>query len=305
MRKKCIEMIEELAKKDRDILVLVGDLGFGYFDNFRMKFPNRFQNMGISEQNMIGVAAGLAMTGKKVIIYSIMPFVTFRCLEQIRNDLCIPNLNVAIIGIGTGIMYGTSGSTHHGTEDIGIMNSLPNMTIFSPGTEKEVEECTKNLFKIKGPVYMRLGKLEQINNEDSKYGFIKLYGEKDSKISLFTTGNMLSSVLEVKNILINKGVSCNVIHFHIIKPIKDYIIPYINTKSILFSIEEHNINNGFGSIISNLLHQYNITNKFIKIGIEDMFVTEIGNIQHIRKKLKLTPEAIVERILNEKDFICN
>ena len=137
MRKSFVKKITELVQRNKNIYLLTGDLGFSVFDEFKIRFPDNYINVGISEANMIGMAAGMAMCGKQVFVYSIIPFITFRCLEQIRNDLCLQNLPVKIIGVGEGLSYGTSGPTHHSIEDIGVMSSLPNLVIISPGDPLE------------------------------------------------------------------------------------------------------------------------------------------------------------------------
>ena len=158
MRKAFIKKLIELARKDSDIYLLTGDLGFSVLESFQREFPERFINIGISEQAMIGVAAGLAMMGKKVFVYSILPFVTMRCFEQVRVDLCYQNLPVRLVGVGAGLNYGTAGATHHAIEDISVMRSLPNLSVLSPGSCKEVEALLDQANELKGPAYFRLSK---------------------------------------------------------------------------------------------------------------------------------------------------
>src|SRR6185369_16392506 len=148
----------DLAQKNSDIMLLAGDLGYSIFENFIEKLPKQFLNTGISEQNMTGMAAGFAMEGKIPIIYSIIPFITMRNFEQIRNDICYQDLNVKIVGVGSGFSYGAYGHTHHGLEDLGILRTLANLTIISPSDPEEVAQATKWMIKHTGPVYMRLGK---------------------------------------------------------------------------------------------------------------------------------------------------
>jgi len=150
MRKAFINTLIKEAEKDKRIFLLTGDLGFSVLEEFQKKFPDRFFDMGVAEQNMIGVAAGLALSGKIVFAYSIVPFVTMRCFEQIRNDLCYQNLNVRLIGIGGGVAYGTAGATHYALEDVSIMRSLVNMTVISPGDPKETEMAVRFSIKHKG-----------------------------------------------------------------------------------------------------------------------------------------------------------
>lgn len=157
MRQTFIKTLIELADKDDRIMLLTGDLGFNTFEEFMGKFPKRYINCGVAEQNMIGVAAGLALEGFKPYVYSIIPFITFRCLEQIRNDICYQDLNVKIIGMGSGIRYKNLGFTHFTTEDIPIMSALDNMRIFCPKDAEETKTMMTEMYKLKKPCYMRIG----------------------------------------------------------------------------------------------------------------------------------------------------
>jgi transketolase len=161
MRKVFIQKLVELAQVDPDIYFIAGDLGYSVIEPFKEKFPERFINAGIAEQNMIGVAAGLALTGKKVFVYSIIPFVTMRCFEQIRVDLCYQNLPVRMVGVGAGFAYGAMGSTHYATEDVAVMRALPNMTVVVPGSNFELLGLVEQVNALSGPVYIRLSKNEE------------------------------------------------------------------------------------------------------------------------------------------------
>ena len=158
MRTAFVNTLIELAEKDENIYLLTGDLGFSVLEGFIQKFPERFINCGVAEQNMMGVAAGLALSGKKPYVYSIIPFVTMRCFEQVRNDICYQNLDVKIVGVGSGLAYGFLGATHHAIEDIAILRVLPNMTILSPGDPTEARELTLKSYQTKNPTYLRLNK---------------------------------------------------------------------------------------------------------------------------------------------------
>ena len=158
MRSAFVKTLIECARRDPRIILLTGDLGFMALEPFIKEFPKRYINAGVAEANMVGMAAGLASTGKKVFVYSIIPFVTMRCLEQLRNDVCYHNFDVKVVGVGSGYSYSTMGATHHAIEDIGALRSLPNLRIVSPGDPLEVELAVKALVKDNGPAYLRLGK---------------------------------------------------------------------------------------------------------------------------------------------------
>jgi len=158
MRTAFIKTLCELAEQDERIWLLCGDLGYSVLEGFSSRFPNRFVNVGVAEQNMTGIAAGLALSGKVVFIYSIANFPVMRCLEQIRNDVCYHNLNVKIVTVGGGLTYGSLGYTHHGVEDIAVMRVLPNMTVIAPGDPVEARLATQAILNTPGPCYLRLGK---------------------------------------------------------------------------------------------------------------------------------------------------
>ena len=158
MRNTFAKVLLEEAKKNKKLIFLTGDLGFSVFEDFQKECPDQYINAGVAEQNMTGVAAGLAMEGMLPVIYSIVPFVTMRNFEQIRNDICYQNLNVKIVAVGAGFSYGPYGHTHHGLEDIGIMRTLPGLTILCPGDPVEAKLATRAMLKFTGPTYLRLGK---------------------------------------------------------------------------------------------------------------------------------------------------
>ena len=158
MRTAFINKITEMAQEDKSIYLLTGDLGFSVLEDFSKRFPDRFYNVGVAEQTLAGVAAGLALSGKTVFIYSIATFATMRGFEQIRNDIAYHNLKVRIVGVGSGFSYSAYGVTHHSLSDMAIMRCLPNMTIIAPGDPWEVEKAMEESKKINGPIYFRLGK---------------------------------------------------------------------------------------------------------------------------------------------------
>src|SRR6185437_7546990 len=158
MRDAFFDALVELAEHDDRVHLVVGDLGFGVTKTFAQRFPRRFLNAGVAEQNMTGVAAGLALSGKVVFTYSIANFPVMRCLEQIRNDVCYHTLNVKIVAVGGGMAYGTAGCSHYALEDLAVLQALPNMTVIAPGDPVEVAWATRAIVAQPGPCYLRLGK---------------------------------------------------------------------------------------------------------------------------------------------------
>ncbi|MGC9219480.1 MAG: transketolase family protein [Athalassotoga sp.] len=302
MRKAFVRKLTELTLINKDIYLLTGDLGFSVFDEFKERFPNNFINMGVSEANMIGTAAGMAMRGKQVFVYSIIPFVTFRVLEQIRNDLCLQKLPVKIVGVGEGITYGTSGPTHHSIEDIGVMSSLPNMKVISPADPIEVEELVEQTLDLDSPCYIRLGKSgeENVNSPDVnlKIGKGNVL-RKGKDIAIISTGNMVSTSLKVSEELEKAGIDPMVVSMHTIKPLDEALLKQIAEKfEHLIVIEEHIYSCGLGSRIAFYYSQENIKIKTKYIGLPDKFVDAVGKQDFLRSKYGLDPESIKSEILS-------
>lgn len=290
------------AKKNRNIMLLTGDLGFSVFEPWIEQLSDQYINMGIAEQNMAGVAAGLAMEGKIPFIYSIIPFTTMRNYEQIRNDICYQNLNVKIIGVGAGFSYGPYGHTHHALEDIGVMRGLANLTIFSPGDPTEARFAVREAMKIKGPVYIRLGKagdpIVHKSIEDLVFGKGAVI-KKGKDATIIATSTMVYRALEVTELLKEQGIKAGLISMHTIKPFDDdLIIATAKKTNALITLEEHSIINGLGSAVSEVLAENNIHIKFKRIGVPDRITKVMGLQEYMRKANWLTKEQITETIRN-------
>lgn len=301
MRSAFINTLTEVARDNDDIFLLTGDLGFSVFEGFQKEFPKRFFNAGVAEQNMIGIAAGLALSGKIVFIYSIIPFVTLRCLEQIRNDLCIQNLNVNIVGMGVGLHYGSAGPTHHAIEDIGLMRVLPNMTILSPSTSEETMKVINSVVSYDGPIYIRLGRsygpIEPCKKGDFCIGKGILV-EEGEDITLISTGSILYNAKLAIEILKNKGIHTRLINIHTIKPIdKNIILKAAEETKALFAIEEHSIIGGLGSAISEILAESDCKVMFRRLALSDSFIKDIGDRGYLIEKNNLSVEKISATIL--------
>ncbi len=260
MRAAFIQTLCECAEFDERIWLLTGDLGYSVLESFADHFPNRYLNVGVAEQNMTGVAAGLALSGKIVFTYSIANFPVMRCLEQIRNDVCYHNLNVKIVAVGGGLGYGTAGYTHHAIEDLAIMRAMPNMTAVAPGDPVETRLATKAIAKQQGPCYLRLGKVGEplVYETEPKFkiGYaIKIKEGKD--VTLISTGGMLKETIEASKNLENNEVSVAILSMHTLKPIDSQaILESLDTKFIA-TIEEHSAIGGLGSAIAEILAENN------------------------------------------------
>ncbi len=300
MRTAFAKTLLELAKKNKSIWLLTGDLGYSVLEDFNAAFPERYLNIGVAEQNMIGIAAGLALSGKCVFAYSIIPFVTLRCFEQIRNDICLENANVKLIGIGEGFSYGQLGPTHHSIEDIAVMRSLPNMTVICPGDPWEAEEATKAISKIKTPVYLRLGKAGEprLHRNGGKFtigrGIILRSG---NDLTIISTGSMLQTALEVYEMLSKQKFSVRIISMHTVKPLDEkLILESARTTGAIFTLEEHSIIGGLGSAVSQTLMESGIKCRFHSFGVADKFTKMAGTQQYLKMVNGLSADEIFKKI---------
>lgn len=300
MRNAFITSLIELAKKDKNIFLLVGDVGFSFIEDYQKLFPDRFINAGIAEANMIGVAAGLALSGKKVFVYSITPFVTMRCFEQIRIDLCEQNLNVILVGVGSGIDYSYAGPTHQSLEDIAIMRCLPNMRVICPADKVELKSVMEQIQKTKGPLYIRLHKEKDIELYKEKpeliigKGIIKENG-KDA--TLITTGSTLSSGIKIHNLLKEKNISVRLVSMHTVKPLdKKLILKCCKETQGIYTLEEHNIIGGLGSAVAEIIASSGINVKFRRFALPDKFQSIAGSKKYLLTKNEMEEENIANII---------
>jgi len=288
-------------RQDKSIYFLTGDLGYSVLEDIEKEFQSRFINVGIAEQNLIGIASGLALSGKKVYVYSIIPFITMRCFEQIRNDICYHNLNVTILGVGAGLSYGILWPTHFALEDIAILNVLPNMTIFSPCDETEAILGIKELYKLQRPCYFRIGKKQEPiiykNSFNLKIGKGNVITE-GSDIVIFSSGPIVSEVIKAVDILRIKKINASLVDIHTIKPI-DYeiIIEKAKNKKMIFTVEEHYKIGGLGSIISQILVSEKNSQQVISIGIDNKFIKDVGSQNYLREKFGLSGDKIASIIV--------
>jgi transketolase len=302
MRNNFLDTLTKLAEKDKNIILLTGDLGYGVFDNFESRFPGQYFNVGVAEQNMIGLATGLALEGKKVVTYSIGNFGTLRCLEQIRNDACYHEANITILANGGGFSYGSLGMSHHTTEDLSIMRALPNISVVAPCTAYEASEATTAMITKGGVGYLRLDKdsaKDCFSNDPFVIGKSRRYKEgKD--LSLIVTGGILSEAYIASEELKKLGIEVRLVGMHSIKPIdvdeiKDSAL---NTGGIV-TIEEHNKDGGLGSAVSEVCMDLKmIPDKFLRIGLANKFSSIVGSQQYLRLRYKIDNKTIVKKVLD-------
>ena len=301
MRTAFIKTLESLAEINKDIFLIVGDLGFGVTTNFAEKYPEQYLNCGIAEQNMTGMAAGLALSGKIVLTYSIANFPTIRPLEQIRNDVCYHNANVKIVAVGGGFCYGALGPTHFATEDLAVMRALPNITVLAPGDPWETSAATKAMIKHKGPVYLRLGRAGEpfVHNGEVNFKIGKAIKIKEGHdVTIFAIGGMVYNSMKAAEILESKGLSVRLFSLGTLKPLDEECIleSAKNTKAII-TVEEHSIIGGLGSAVAEVLCESGINIPFKRLGVPSEFPERVGDQEWFLSKYNLTKEGISNSII--------
>ncbi len=299
MRSAYLETLYNLSKKDSNVLALISDNGAIVYDQYRQDFPEQFINAGISEANMVGMAAGLADRGKIPFAYTIGAFLAYRAYEFIMNDVCLQNKNVKLVGIGSGFSYSLLGPSHHTIFDISALRPLPNLTIFSPASPMEVKKVVNAAYEMKGPVYIRLGTNREPEIYDRDYTFLpgKAVRLKDGNdITLVSTGSMVYNVLDLAEKLGEDGISASVINVHTIKPFdKDAILRDVKKTGRIVTIEEHSIVGGIGSIVAETLAENADNWKFMRIGLQD-FVKGYGNRADVQRANRIDVETIVNKL---------
>jgi transketolase len=295
------EGLYALAKKDKDIYLLTADFGAPSLDKFRKDLKKQFINVGICEQSMVNVSAGLALSGKKAYCYALMPFVTLRCYEQIKVDLCIMNLPVTIIAVGAGYGYASAGPTHHALEDIAIMRALPNMTILSPSDAIMAHAFSGFSYKMKGPLYIRLerGKSSQIYRKrlpDISKGFNLI--KNGSDLLLLATGTMVERALEVSRELESRSIKAGVIDLYRIKPVdRESLLAVFKKTKRLVTIEEQILNGGIGSLISEILIDSGSKKLLKRIAIADDVCFAHGDRKYLQTRCGLDLVSATKVIL--------
>ena len=289
MRRIFINTLIDLARKDKDIVLITPDMGFSVLEPFFEEFPERSINCGIAEQNAVSIACGLALMGKKPYVYTIIPFLTGRAYEQVRLEVAYMNTNVKLIGIGAGFTYGTAGATHHAIEDISLMRSLPNMTVCCPGDNNEAEQIVRQSVNSNKPMYIRIGRHNRGIFDNNKIEIGKASVIKDGKdIAVISTSNMLPDASDYCRKLEAEGRNPYFISMHTVKPIdKDIIVKLVNDDVEIHTLEEHSIIGGLGSAVAEVIAESGKGIKFKRIGIPDTFTHYIGSQKFIKKQFGL------------------
>ena len=301
VRDAFFDALYDIMAKDKRVIVLTVDQGAFSLERIKNEFPKQYYNVGIAEQNLICVAAGLAMGGQIPFVYGISTFMTMRCYEQIRNNLCCMNLPVTIIGSGPGYTYGSDGPTHHSIQDIAIMRALPSMAIYSPVDATSTSACARMAYEMSGPKYIRLEKgilpvFYQPGHDFSRGFEILRFGQD---ILIISTGIMVNRAIEVAEVLSLQGFKVGVVDIYRLKPVNDaLLLEVLSFAKRIITLEEHSVIGGIGSVISDLVTDNGLSRPFKKIALPDCYCYEYGNRERLPAYHRLDVKTVTTSILS-------
>lgn len=302
MRTSFLETLSELAAADERIWLITGDLGFSVLEAFAERFPGRYLNAGVAEQNMTGLAAGLALCGNVVFTYSIANFPTFRCLEQIRNDVCYHEANVKIVAVGGGFVYGSHGYTHHGIEDLGIMRMLPGMTVIAPGDPVETRLATRAIAAHPGPCYLRLGKSNEplVHDDEPDFRIGRALALRPGcDVTLISTGGMLKPAVDAAARLAGSGIDAGVLSMPTVKPIDaEAILQAAAATGAIVTLEDHSVIGGLGTAVAEVLAEAGVAVRFRRFAVADCVYHDVGSQEFLRSKLSGNLDTVVHELLD-------
>lgn len=300
MRNAFAEEITLLAQEDPRLVLLSGDIGNKLFDKFKAVDVSRFYNCGVAEANMMGVAAGLALNGLRPFVYTITPFTTTRCFEQIRVDVCYHHAPVVIVGTGSGLSYAELGPTHHSLEDMAILRTLPGMRVLAPCDSTELRLALRAVLQDDSPTYIRIGKKGEPAIHENPPVFklgeaIVLRPGKD--VALLCAGNMMAETLKAADMLAAQGVSAEVVSFHTVKPLDEKYLQAASARfGLVATVEEHSRIGGFGSAVSEWCAAQNSPLRQLSFGTDDVFLHKVGSQNYARAKFGLSADALATRV---------
>lgn len=289
-----------IALKDKNVIVMTADTGALKFEEFKRDMPDRFYNVGVAEANMMSVAAGLALEGKHVFVFGISNFVTLRCFEQIKIDICVMNLPVTILGMGTGYTYCHDGPTHHITDDIAVMRTLPNMTIWSPSDYMMTAKLVSLAYKLNSPSYIRFdkGPFEDIYTDDTEFddGIRKMFGVlKD--VTIVATGITVTQAFAIQKLLAEDNIHASVVDFYRLKPVDRYkFYEVMRNVERIVTLEEHWRDGGLGSIVLEQLNECGLNIPVRRLGLADYFYSQPGSREYLRELNGTDTKNVIDSI---------
>lgn len=302
MRNAFAKQITALACADERVVLLSGDIGNRLFDGFKAQCPRRFYNCGVAEAGMMSMAAGLAMCGLRPFCYTITPFLTYRCLEQIRVDVCYHNVPVAIVGTGAGLAYATLGPTHHSCEEMGMLRLLPGLTVLAPADEWEVRAAVSAALRSTGPVYIRIGKKGEPKVHTAEPDLVigkALVIKPGADACILSAGTVLAEAVAAADRLSQQGISVQVVSFHTLKPLDTGLLTDVFRRfKVVATIEEHSLLGGLGGSVAEwLADQSGSKARLLRFGTPDEFMHLTYDQQEAREHFGLTASNLAEKIL--------
>ena len=299
MKQAFIEALTKLMEKDEKVIIVTADMGFSVFEDIQKRFPKRFFNTGITEQASISFVAGLSMSGFKVYFYAQAPFISMRCLEQVRLDIAYHHLNVKLVGSNSGFSLNQYGVSHYGLEDVAIIKTLPGVMIFVPADSVEMTASMEESYKIKGPVYIRMTKTGNQTIHKKIININKPISINEGKDGLFlVTGGLLNRAIKVVETLKGENICLDLYSCPLIKPIPQDLILLMKKHNNVFTMEEHSIIGGFGSTIANLIIDNDIKIRLTKLAFPDKYLHVSGSMEYLLDQSGLKVEDIVKTIKN-------
>ena len=300
MNSAYIGKLMELAENDHDVLHLLADSGTGYDEMFRRNFPDQIFNFGIAEENMVAAAAGMATVGKKPFVFTAGAFLAYRSMEFIRDDICFQNLNVKIVGMGSGLSWSSLGPTHHTTEELAVLRVIPNLMILSPATPKQVGECVRIAYEHEGPVYIRIGMnhekefyTEEYRMNPAKPDVIREGGDA----VMYCTGSVLEEADGACSLLQQDGTAVKLVNVCCIKPFdEEGLLSDAAEYGRVITVEEHNVHGGLGSIAAETIAYHNGKAGVIPVGLKDTFAKGYGTQRIVRENNGLDAAGIYRQV---------
>jgi transketolase len=301
MRTIFVDEVTKIAREDRRLVFLMSECGFSVTEGFEEEFPDRFYNTGIAEQSLVGTAAGLALRGLRPIAYNMAMFLTMRAYEQIRVDVCYQNLPVILAGVGPGLGYGAAGTTHHSIEDVAIMRVLPNLTVVFPSNEVDVREAARQAFALEGPCYIGLGRAPrqfEIPYSANKFEIGKAIRMREgTDAAVFSYGTMIPVAMEAALLLKKENIDLRVYNMHTIKPLDNGAVDEaVRDCGIIFSLEEENIIGGFGGAMAEHIAENNLSCRFKRLGVPDIYLNESGSYPWLLNRFSLDASGVAKSI---------
>lgn len=300
MRNSFAQTLLEIGREDPQVVLLAADIGNRLFDDFKVQCPGRFFNCGVAEANMIGVAAGMAMCGLKPVCYTIASFITYRCLEQIRLDLCYHRTPVVLVGTGSGLSYASLGPTHHSCEEMGMLRLLPHLAVVAPADSLELRAALKCALQYRDPVYLRIGKKGEPQIHDREPSLVigrALALREGGPICFLGAGTILPAVLEAADLLARDGLPPAVYSFHTIKPLDEGVLKLVfGRHTLVITVEEHNVAGGLGGSVAEWLsNSATARARLLRLGTGDEFLHESADQSRSRRHYGLTAVQIAIR----------